>query len=730
MRSLKKQMWAKVLAAVLCFAAMLCLIAELACTIFLCGFNAYGKTDEELMDEIYDNIAYGYALSRLESWAKHDPRIISEIEEKDAKDFDIVSYYSSVNADLLYNNSVCKVTVTRDDKKVVLSQEGTDGSALFDGSYRCSVFYYIYDGSEELAHTDEKRETFTVDITLIEPTSPLDLAGAAIKVCRLGLGLKVSIYPIILATVALILLLMVFLCSAAGHTTRDDEIHLRFPARVPLDLELVFVFVLLCFASMLFSWLAVEADPPWPIAVIDCLLTGTVFIVTAEWLPVSIAARVKAGKWWRNTLIYRCIAIIGRILRAIWRGLVAAFRAIPFIWRTAIFAFATLFAVFLFSVIPSMFTSPLLFILVLPADLAIFAVMFWYAVSVEKLRKSASDIAAGSIGDEIDTKYMPYELKCLGEELNRMGDGLTRAVEEKTKSERMKAELITNVSHDIKTPLTSIVNYVELLSRESLDGKAAEYVEVLTRQSQRMKKLIDDLVEASKASTGNITATLTPLDLSVMAGQTEGEYAERFAARELHLVVSGAEEPAIVKADGRLVWRIWDNLLGNICKYAMPGTRVYLNIERRPGVIATVFRNISEQPLCKSAEELTERFVRGDNSRSGDGSGLGLSIASGLAAVQGGTLSVKADGDLFKAEIILPAMPAATCTAEAEPVATTTSPMPEAPTVQTTAEQAPTDGQSVSVISYPTADGAAGKPTLPPDDGPSTSNSNNNNNII
>ena len=169
-----------------------------------------------------------------------------------------------------------------------------------------------------------------------------------------------------------------------------------------------------------------------------------------------------------------------------------------------------------------------------------------------------------------------------------------------------------------------------------------------------MKKLIDDLVEASKAATGNIEAKKEPLDLAVMASQTAGEYAERLAAKDLKLVLSGTDTPALVMADGRLVWRIWDNLLGNICKYAMPGTRVYLSVEHRGDKIATVFRNISEQPLEKTGAELTERFVRGDNSRSGEGSGLGLSIASGLAAAMGGSLSVTADGDLFKAEVVFP----------------------------------------------------------------------------
>lgn len=383
-----------------------------------------------------------------------------------------------------------------------------------------------------------------------------------------------------------------------------------------------------------------------------------------EWIPVSVAARIKAGKWWENTLIFMILRLLWSIIRGIYRICASVWRKMPYIWRTVIFVFSFVLA----NAISALCGA---YVLLIPLDLALIAAVVWYAASVVRLKNSASRMAAGALGIQTDTKHMPYELKCLGDELGSMGKGLSRALDEKMKSERLKTELITNVSHDIKTPLTSIVNYVELLEREELSGQAAEYVSVLARQSSRMKKLIDDLVEASKASTGNIETHPEPLDLSVMAGQTDGEYAARLAERDLRLVVTGADKPAMVRADGRLVWRIWDNLLGNICKYAMPGTRVYIALEHRGQTVATVFRNISEQPLEKSGDELTERFVRGDNSRSGEGSGLGLSIAAGLAAVQGGSLSVTADGDLFKVEVLLPAIneepatvPVPTATAE------------------------------------------------------------------
>ena len=238
--------------------------------------------------------------------------------------------------------------------------------------------------------------------------------------------------------------------------------------------------------------------------------------------------------------------------------------------------------------------------------------------------------------------------------LDALKSELSASLKEQWHMQQQRRRQFSALAHDIKTPLTSIVNYVELLEHEELSGQAAEYVSVLARQSSRMKKLIDDLVEASKASTGNIETHPEPLDLSVMAGQTDGEYAARLAERDLRLVITGADKPAMVRADSRLVWRIWDNLLGNICKYAMPGTRVYFESSANAGIVTITFKNISKYELNIPAEELMARFVRGDRSRHTEGSGLGLSIAQSLTELQGGTFRLEIDGDLFKAIVSFP----------------------------------------------------------------------------
>ncbi len=274
---------------------------------------------------------------------------------------------------------------------------------------------------------------------------------------------------------------------------------------------------------------------------------------------------------------------------------------------------------------------------------------------MEVLQEHARKMAEGNLESQTDISKMYWEFKKHGAYLNQIGEGMASAVNERIKSERFKTELITNVSHDIKTPLTSIINYVDLLKKEEItQPKAQEYIEVLERQSARLKKLIEDLMEASKASTGNIAVELELCDINILLTQTIGEFEEKLNSKELSLVIDQSLENIFIMADNRHIWRIFDNLMNNICKYGQPGTRVYINIEATEKEVTIIFRNTSGYQLNISSDELLERFVRGDSSRHTEGSGLGLSIAQNLAELMGGSLKLHVDGDLFKVILAFP----------------------------------------------------------------------------
>ena len=257
---------------------------------------------------------------------------------------------------------------------------------------------------------------------------------------------------------------------------------------------------------------------------------------------------------------------------------------------------------------------------------------------------------------KVDLSDMHGENRELAEAVNGIGDGIKTAVEKSMKDERLKADLITNVSHDIKTPLTSIINFVNLLKREQIDNERAKgYIQVLDAKSQRLKQLTDDLVEASKITSGNISLQMERLDFKELVKQTCGEFDDKLKEKCLEMIVSLPPEPVYIEADPRRIWRVVENLFSNVCKYALEGTRVYLEIRRvrqedREIAVFTM-KNISAQALNIRAEELTERFIRGDISRSTEGSGLGLSIAQNLTTLQKGTFEIYLDGDLFKVQI-------------------------------------------------------------------------------
>ena len=294
-------------------------------------------------------------------------------------------------------------------------------------------------------------------------------------------------------------------------------------------------------------------------------------------------------------------------------------------------------------------------LLVLLADVGVFYVVLNGLLLKEKLKKGIEEIALGNMEYQIPLQGLRGENLKLAEMINGIANGFHMAVEEAMKNERLKTDLITNVSHDIKTPLTSIINYVAILKQSDIaDPKIQGYLDILEAKAQRLKTLTEDVVEASKVSSGNISLEYMDVDLVEMIQQTEGEMAEKFEARNLKMIVNLPAEPVVVHVDGRRMWRVLENIFGNAAKYAMPGTRVYADLKLEEDTVDLSLKNVSEHQLNISADELTERFIRGDLSRSSEGSGLGLSIAQSLTTMQGGTFNLYLDGDLFRVNIRFP----------------------------------------------------------------------------
>ena len=446
----------------------------------------------------------------------------------------------------------------------------------------------------------------------------------------------------------LAILLFAFLMAAAGHRKGADAITPRLTEKIPFDLFTAAValagFAFLAYFDNMMDRASRSYDIVLLLILAGLLLCAAVLL--ALWWCMSLAVRVKTGGMIRGTLCYKLLRFLGRAVRALWGWGKMIVTAIPLIWRGMLILCGAEFVGLLILAMSYSGAGPIGFFINL---FLFFPLALWALISARKLRTGASEIAKGNTAYRIDTKYLFGEFRRHAEDLNAIQSGISRAVDARLRSERMKTELITNVSHDIKTPLTSIISYVDLLSKEEIENeKAREYLEVLQRQSARLKKLTDDLVEASKASSGALPVTIEDCDLSVMLDQTAGEYGEKLTEKGLTLVVRKGEGSVPVRADVRHTQRIFDNLMGNILKYALPGTRVYLELTEGESGPAVIFRNTSRSELKLSAEELTERFVRGDASRSSEGSGLGLSIARSLAELQGGSLAVTVDGDLFK----------------------------------------------------------------------------------
>ena len=448
---------------------------------------------------------------------------------------------------------------------------------------------------------------------------------------------------------------MVWLTVTAGRKPEDEEIHLNGFDRWYTEIAAGAVIGIWLAGTIILGTLIANSSLGYSYAVVTvivtCLICGT---YTMAWFLIgylSLVRRIKAGTLWKNSLIRKVLKWIGKC-----SGKLADF-ARAFSRNTAekikVLLVGGAFLFLQFLIIGCVFSGAGVFLLALMAvDVAVMIFAIRKADGQDRIMDGLKKISDGELQYKIKTDTLTGKQKVMAEYINNIGSGLDAAVENSLKKERMQTELITNVSHDLKTPLTSIINYVDLMKRENpTDPKIQEYLRILDEKSQRLKVLTEDVVEASKASTGNIKLEMNDIDFVEMVQQVIGEFEEKFQEKNLTMMVHFTDEPSIIYADGQRMWRVLENVFGNVVKYAMEGTRVYAEISNRNKKVTFSLKNISAQPLNISADELTERFIRGDVARNTEGSGLGLSIAKSLTELQGGEFKLYLDGDLFKVMI-------------------------------------------------------------------------------
>ena len=499
---------------------------------------------------------------------------------------------------------------------------GTD-SISSAGTRTYFITGYYTSGSVSSGNADKYQELFTY---------AYNLRYVSIAVLVVSLILEAFVF--------------VFLLSAAGHHGETGEIRPSFIDKIPFDLYTALtvfagIFLIAAMAEVSYSNTAML------VVVLIAALGVIAALISLLWC-MSLAVRIKLGTTIKSCIIYRVGAWCLRLIKKVFYTFKDGLKAIPMFPRAVLIIAAILFVEFLWIAIAGTSPGKQLFGWFIERAVLVLATLY-ALLSMKQLLEAGQRIAKGELDCKVDTSKLRGPFKEHGEDLNSITDGMNRAVGERMKSERFRTELITNVSHDIKTPLTSIINYVDRLEKEQPENeKMREYLEVLDRQSAKLKKLIDDLLEASKASSGSLSVNLTECELGILLDQMAGEYSEKLSAAGLELILTKPEESVKIMADGRHMWRIFDNLLNNICKYAQRGTRVYLDLTADALKAVVTFRNISATRLNISGDELTERFVRGDSSRNTEGSGLGLSIAQSLAQLQKGALDITVDGDLFK----------------------------------------------------------------------------------
>ncbi|MDE7435372.1 MAG: HAMP domain-containing histidine kinase [Lachnospiraceae bacterium] len=607
----------------------------------LFGANIQYGVDDRSLTQAQADALYQALVRTLDRIGEEETAYYKGLNEFDVTDTNLTYFYMDDYA--LYTN----MTVAAGDIQL-LDYAKQQGSYIYcnddEMRFRTNIAGmddYYYNNMDGSLTGVGRHAVFMVAVDT-EFSQEDDLSAACREFERLRPWGVTCIVLIILSFIGW-LMTLVYLTIHAGRRDRDGEMALNWLDRVKTEIFFVF-FMVLAVVIILFSVYAVEFQ--WEVPGILIMAGTMAFIYDGVFLIfyLSMIRRMKAGVLWEYSLTNWVMVNTRRVVGT-WKASVR----IIMILSVNIIAFLMLcYGIFI--------RRNVICVLLLLALLIYDAILFLRdTVQRQEIMRGIRRITQGELSYKIPLENLGGDNCRLAEAVNSVGDGLQAMVEKNTKNERMKADLITNVSHDIKTPLTSIINYVNLMKMEQTDNQRMQgYINVLEDKAQRLRQLTEDLVEASRISSGNITLQLTRINLVELVYQTAGEFNEKFEAKDLTTITKLPSEAVVIMADGRRIWRVLENLYNNVAKYAMAHTRVYVTLETSGRQTSFSIKNISDLPLEGGVAELTERFARGDESRSTEGSGLGLSIAQNLTTIMGGTFEVSLDGDLFGVTIRFP----------------------------------------------------------------------------
>lgn len=448
----------------------------------------------------------------------------------------------------------------------------------------------------------------------------------------------------------MVLILVMILILRAGRYENKGSLNTDILADIPMEIAACIFAIAEMIPGCLIAFLSNSQMPSSALAAIFAGFgIALAIFIGIVWFE-SVVINFKRGHFWENTLCFKLIRAIFGPIRASMRLISRSVK-----WSHRIIAICLVISFAEFMGLATIDDKQSLIFIWFLEKIVLAIILIKVLKQYASLKKTAVEMANGNMDVTVDTSKMYIDLEEHGNALNKLGSGLNTAISERMKSERLKTELITNVSHDIKTPLTSVINYVDLLQKEDIENETARsYLEVLDRQAKRLKKLIEDLIEASKAATGSIKFNMENINARVLINQSVGEFDDRLTSKNITVVTEVPDKDVYVKADNRYLFRIFDNLLSNIVKYSQEGTRAYIELLEKDGRAQYTFKNISKDKLNISSDELMERFVRGDISRNTEGNGLGLSIARSLTESMGGQMDLTIDGDLFKATVSFP----------------------------------------------------------------------------